>query len=178
MKKYLVVTIATLATLLSYAQMFTPTDVGSSVKFSIKNFGITANGSFTGLSGVVKFDPAYPDLAKLEVTVDAATVKTGIDARDSHLKKEDYFDVKTYPRLSFVSTGVTKSATGYFINGLITIKGITKPVAFPFDAVMRNNGYVLTGEFKLNRRDFKLGGSSLVLSDNLNVKLSVFCRRS
>ncbi|HEY0679042.1 MAG TPA: YceI family protein [Chitinophagaceae bacterium] len=167
------------AALASIAQTCTPVDAGSKVKFSIRNLGLNANGSFTGLAGSIKFDPSNLAVSRLEVSVDANSINTGIDARDNHLKKEDYFHVKKYPKISFISDHVTRSANGAFIlHGKLTIKGVTKEVSFPFEASTQKEGYVFTGEFKLNRRDFNIGKSSLVLSDNLNVVLSVVCRKS
>jgi polyisoprenoid-binding protein YceI len=58
----------------------------------------------------------------------------------------------------------------------ITIKGVTKPVEFGFGATPKNGGYAFDGEFTINRRDFGVGGSSISLSDNLTVALSVFAR--
>jgi len=60
--------------------------------------------------------------------------------------------------------------------GNLTIKGVTKPVEFGFSASPQNGGYVFDGEFKINRRDFGVGESSVSLSDNLTVTLSVFAR--
>lgn len=60
----------------------------------------------------------------------------------------------------------------------VTIKGINREISFPFMAVSQNGGWLFTGEFKLNRRDFKIGKSSLILSDNLAVSLSVMAIKS
>lgn len=178
MKKFFL-PIALLLVTVNVAQLFTPTDAGSRISFSIKNFGINANGSFTGLNGIIRFDPNNLDASKMQVTIDAASIKTGIDARDTHLKKEDYFDVKKYPKLSFESRSIVRKENGtYVMIGMFTIKGISKQVSFPFDAVPQQEGFRFTAGFKINRRDFNLGKSSLVLADSVNVSLSVFAKRS
>ena len=79
------------------AQSYIPSDKGSSVTFIIKNFGFSVNGSFKNLQGNIKFDPNSPETAVFMVTVDAATINTDNDSRDSHLKKEEYFDTAKYP---------------------------------------------------------------------------------
>ncbi|MEP6846924.1 MAG: YceI family protein [Panacibacter sp.] len=159
-----------------FAQNLVPNDAGSSIKFSIKNFGITVNGSFKGLKGNITFDPQIPGNSLINLSVDAGTVNTGIDSRDSHLKKEDYFNVNKFPLITFLSTKV--SATGkegiFNINGNISIKGTTKNISFPFTATTQQGGYLLKGTFKLNRRDFSVGSGSLILSDNLDVSFSVY----
>ncbi len=163
----------------SSAQNFVPVENGSVVKFSIKNLGISTSGTFNGLKGKIIFDAANPAAALFNVTVDAATIDTDINARDSHLKKEDYFDVIKYPLISFTALKMVAANTAgrFIITANITIKGITKEVSFPFTAVAKNDGYIFTGNFKLNRRDFKVGGNSITLSDNLTVSLSVYAKK-
>ena len=163
-----------------FAQTYTPVDNGSKVHFVIKNFGIATGGDFTGIAGSITFDPANPPASDFNVTVDASTVDTDIEARDNDLRKSDYFDVKKYPHLSFKSTKVTKTnKSGYFyMFGTITIKGVSKEVKFPFTAKAQNGGYLFEGNFKLNRRDFGVGSNSISLSDELTVSLSVFAKGS
>lgn len=164
--------------LLLFSQSYTPVDDGSKVHFVIDNFGIATGGDFKGLSGTIKFDPANPVAADFDVSVDANSINTDIAARDNHLRRSDYLDVKNYPKLSFKSTKVTKTnKDGYlYMFGTITIKGVTKEVKFPFTATTKNDGYLFEGSFKLNRRDFNVGGSSISLSDDLTVTLSIFAR--
>ena len=173
--KQIVTAIFLFCALQAGAQNYVPVDAASSVKFNIKNFGLNVTGSFTGLHGKIVFDPANYKAASFMVTVDAATVNTGNGSRDGHLKKEEYFNVAGYPKLSFVSTKITSTGkTGaYNIEGALTIKGVSKLVVFPFTATAIANGYQFAGQFKINRRDFKVGGSSLVLSDNLTVLLNI-----
>jgi len=68
------------------------------------------------------------------------------------------------------------TAGRYYMFGNVTIKGVTKPVEFGFGATPKDGGYVFDGEFKINRRDFGVGGNSVSLSDNLTVSLSVLAR--
>ena len=161
-----------------FGQTYTPVDNGSKVHFVIKNFGIATGGDFKGLSGTVKFDPADPTTADFDVSVDASTVDTDIEARDRDLRKSGYFDVKNYPKLSFRSTKIAKTnKDGYlYMFGNLTIKGVTKEIKFPFSATAKNGGYLFEGSFKLNRRDFGVGGNSISLSDDLTVSLSVFAK--
>ena len=157
---------------------YKPVDNGSSITFTIKNFGINTNGSFKGLQGNIKFDINHPDDANFDVTIEASTVNTGIDMRDNHLRNDSYFDVKNYPRIHFVSTKVTASNKpgSLFIFGKLTIKNQTKDISFPFTATGANDGYLFKGTFNINRKDFGVGGSS-VISDNLEVQLSVLAKK-
>ena len=65
----------------------------------------------------------------------------------------------------------------FVINGKLTIKKVSQNVSFPFTAKSLANGYLLKGEFKINRRDFGVGGGSTV-SDNLLVCLEVVTKRA
>ncbi|MEO5890239.1 MAG: YceI family protein [Ferruginibacter sp.] len=162
-----------------FAQTYTATDNGSDIKFSIKNFGLNVSGSFKQLKGKILFNPTDLSSSSINAIVDAVSVNTGNDSRDNHLKKEEYFDVKKYPVISFVSNKITKSANGSFLTeGTITIKGVAKTISFPFTATPKGEDYLFEGQVKLNRRDFGVGGSSLVLSDNLSVSLSILAKKS
>ncbi|HOZ78217.1 MAG TPA: YceI family protein [Ferruginibacter sp.] len=173
MKNLLFILLLVAAVLNVKAQEYVPSDGGSEVKFSIKNFGLNVTGSFKGLKGAIKFLPGNPAASSINVTVDAATVNTGNNARDKHLVKEEYFDAASYPTLKFVSVNITGKDGGYTVEGNLTIKGVTKRISFPFTATAITNGYQLQGQFKLNRKDFKVGGNSWVLSDGLTVSLNI-----
>lgn len=164
----------------SKAQKLLPFDEGSSVKFSIKNFGFSTSGNFTGLKGNIQFDAGNITAANFVVSVDTKTINTGNNARDNHLRKDDYFDVAKFPLILFTSVSVSKDAgsTGYIMSGRITIKDVTKQITFPFTAIVQNNGYLFTGSFSLNRRDFGVGGNSMVLADNLQVSLNILTKKN
>jgi polyisoprenoid-binding protein YceI len=160
------------------AQQYQPTDEKSEIKFVIKNFGINTGGDFKGLQGSIVFDGANPAAGSFDVSIDANTINTDNSSRDNHLRKEEYFDVKNYPRINFKSDKITANRSGSFqVLGKLTIRGITKDISFPFKASAKDGGYLFEGAFQVNRRDFKVGGGSLVMGDNVNVTLSVFAKK-
>jgi len=179
MKHILAVLVATVITVSSFAQALKPVDEEGAVRFKIKNLGFNTTGSFSGLQGSIHFDPAQLASASFDVSVDANTVNTGVEMRDNHLRKEEYFDVKNHPRIHFVSTKITpsnKSGT-FFIFGRLTMKGVTKEISFPFTATANNEGgYLFSGEFKINRKDFKVSAGGTI-SDNLTVMLNVITKK-
>jgi polyisoprenoid-binding protein YceI len=160
------------------AQTLAPVDKASEVKFRIKNLGFNTTGSFSGLAGVITFNPNNPDGCRFDVHIDAKTVNTGNDMRDKHLRDEDYFDVKNHPQIRFVSIKVTNTKKNgtLFVSGKLTMKGVTKEISFPFTATATQDGYLFNGEFSINRRDFKVGGGSTV-SDKLTVLLKVVAKK-
>ena len=168
-----------LASLCGYGQTLLPIDKESKVKFSIRNLGMNVTGSFTGLDGKISFDEKNLGASSFEASIDVNTINTGIGARNNHLRKEEYFDVKNFPRIRLVSTKVTASnkAGTYFLFGKLTIKNTTHDISFPFTATPQDGGYLFNGEFKLNRRDYGVGGNSMVLSDNLTVNLAVLAKK-
>ncbi len=158
--------------------VLTPVGASSKVHFVIKNFGIKTGGDFSGLKGTIKFNPASLAASVFDITVDAGTIDTDNESRDGHLRKAEYFDVDTYKTIHFKSTGVALSSVAgrFFMSSNVTIKGVTKPVKFGFSATPKDGGYVFNGEFSINRRDFGVGGSSVSMSDDLTVSLSVFAK--
>jgi len=158
------------------AQSFKPENDGSEIKFTIKNFGLNVTGHFSGLSGTIQFDPSNLSASSVNVSVDATTVNTGVDMRDNHLKKEEYFNTEKYPAINFTSTNITGDANGYTVSGQLTIKGTTKKISFPFTAARQGNGFVFSGNFSINRKDFDVGGGSAVMGSNVDVSLKVFAK--
>jgi polyisoprenoid-binding protein YceI len=77
------------------ATSWTPTT--GSVVFHIKNAGITVDGSFKGLAASIKFDENDLANSSIYASVKTATINTGIDKRDEHLRKDEYFDVANHP---------------------------------------------------------------------------------
>lgn len=149
-------------------------DSKSSVKFKIKNFGIAVGGMFSGLKGDITFDPANPEKTIFKVSVNAASVNTDNDLRDKHLKNKDYFDAEHYPEISFESTRISKTDKNgiYNVVGKLSIKNHTKEISFPFTAAPAGNGYLFKGVFSINRKDFEVGGSSII-SDTAEITLEV-----
>lgn len=148
-----------------------PADPESKVSFVIKNFGINVDGEIKGLTGHIKWDESNPSAASFNVNADVRTINTGIDMRDTHLKKEEYFNAGQYPVINFTSTSVTAST----VSGNLTIKGVTKPVSFPYTVSkpIKGPGFIFEGSFSLNRKDFDIGSSSFSLSNDVTVNLKV-----
>lgn len=171
----LLVTVCSIA--YATGQQYQPVNDKSSVKFTIKNFGVKTGGDFKGLEGLIEFEKSSPEKSQFDVSVSATTVNTDNSTRDNHLRKEEYFDAEKYPKISFKSDKITSKGSGFYVTGKLTIKGVTKTVSFPFTAVAKDDGYLFEGSFEINRKDFNVGGNSMVLGDNVTVNLSVFAKK-
>ena len=93
----------------------------------------TVRGQFDEFEGSAHVDTANPAASSVTVTIQAASVTTGNEQRDGHLKTGDFFDVETYPTLTFVSTDVARDGAEWTITGDLTINGVTRPVTVPFE---------------------------------------------
>ncbi|OCX53863.1 hypothetical protein BEL04_06140 [Mucilaginibacter sp. PPCGB 2223] len=177
MKKIMMLLLIIGAANVSRAQ-YKPAEQGSTLKFTIKNLGFGVDGSFTGFEGAINFNPQNLAASSFDVTVASATVNTDNSLRDEHLKGDSFFDVKTYPRIKLASTQITNIRSGtYLFNGQLTIKGKAKPIKFPFEATQSGDGFVFKGSFKMNRKDFGVGGTSTV-SDELEVFINVTAKKA
>jgi polyisoprenoid-binding protein YceI len=103
----------------------------SSIEFAVRHMGIvTVHGRFGQFSGIVELDEDGA-LRGVDVTIDAASITTGVEQRDAHLRSKDFFDVATYPTLTFYATAVLGGGGGdgsYEVQGDLTLLGQTRPV--------------------------------------------------
>jgi polyisoprenoid-binding protein YceI len=146
----------------------------SSIKFKIKNARFNVDGTFEGLTAKIIFDEAKSFGNSIEATIDAKTVNTESKSRDGHLKKAEYFDVDKYAKISLKATVIGKekdgSYKGYF---KLTIKDKTKDVSIPFTFLVKENKGTLKGSFSINRTEFGVGGSSMILSNTATILIEV-----
>ncbi|MDE0547165.1 YceI family protein [Microbacterium sp. C7(2022)] len=134
----------------------------SEVTFSVRHMMISkVRGSF-GVKSATITAPENPLDATVEATVDVASVDTNDDARDTHLRSGDFFDVENHPTMEFRSTGARIAGEDFVVDGDLTIRGITKPVSF--DVEFGGFGTDPWGNYKagataktvINREDFGL----------------------
>jgi len=157
---------------------YKPIDKGSIIEFNVKHFGVKTSGSFSGLQGSITFNSNSLGESKFDISIDASSIKTGVDLRDEHLRGEGYFDVTKYPRIHFVSTKITSDGNGgaLLVTGQLTIKDHTKEISFPFTATPSNDEYLFKGSFNISRKDFGVGSSG-VISDNVEIHLAVLTKK-
>ncbi|MEB0260445.1 MULTISPECIES: YceI family protein [unclassified Mucilaginibacter] len=140
------------------------------ISFELKNLGIKTGGVIGGVQGNITFDPAKLATSKIEATADVNAINTDNDMRDEHLKRDDYFDVQKYPKMSLSSVSFKKNSGNNFTGVFnLTVKGITKPIEVPFAYATVATGNLFKGSFKINRKDFKIGGNSMTMSDDVTI---------
>lgn len=99
-------------------------------QFKVRHLMISnVKGEFDKVTGTIEYDDANPSAAKIDVTIDVASISTREAQRDAHLKSADFFDVEKFPTIRFVSKEVVKSGEDTFeVVGDLTIHGVTKTV--------------------------------------------------
>lgn len=144
------------------------------ITFKIKNAGLWVNGNFATAKVQVNVDENNPSQSLFSGVVEAKSISTGIKLRDNHLRdKDEFFDVDNFPTLTMKSVSVTKKSDGiYDVKWSLTIKGITKLFSSQVIAKTDGNTLKISSIFTINRNDWKLGGSSFTMGDNVTINLT------
>ncbi|MDB4902589.1 MAG: hypothetical protein JWQ63_1870 [Mucilaginibacter sp.] len=171
MKKNFVLIIIIFITSACFAQEKN-TVTRSAITFQIKNLGINTGGTISGLKADIQFNPNNLASDTINASVDVNTINTDNDSRDDHLKGTDYFDAAHFPKIIMKSVSFRhKSGTNYTGTFNLTIKGKTKLIEIPFTYTEKGNTAIFKGNFKLNRLDFGIGESSMMLSNEVTVNI-------
>ncbi len=159
--------------------------VHSEVGFSVRHMMVSkVRGRFTTFSGQIV---TAEDPLKSSVTaeIDLSSISTGQEQRDAHIRSADFFEVETYPTMTYKSTGVRLEDGEYVLDGELTLKGVTRSVplrlelnGFGPDAYGGvRAGFTATGE--INRRDFNVNFSApmsnggAVVADKITLQLEI-----
>ncbi len=130
--KHLLVTLVAMLSLpsMAYANEYEMDPVHSQIGFSVKHMAVaTVHGEFKKFGGTIDIDDKNPANSKLDINIDAASIDTGNDKRDGHLKSPDFFDVAKYPTITFKSKTVkVVSPTAWDVSGDLTMHGKTKEI--------------------------------------------------
>jgi polyisoprenoid-binding protein YceI len=161
--------------------------VHSSVSFSVRHLMISrVHGSFKTWSGSLETDDAYPELSKVQASIDVASIDTKEPQRDEHLRSADFFDAANHPNITFESTSVQSVDPEHFkISGNLTIHGVSKLVTLDAEYFGRQkdpwggerSGF--SAKTSIDRRDFglvfniPLEGGGFVVGEKVDITLDV-----
>jgi len=159
--------------------------VHSEVGFSVRHMMVSkVRGRFTTFSGqlVTGEDPVS---SSVTAEIDLASINTGQEQRDAHIRSADFFEVEKYPTMTYRSTGVRNEGGEFIVDGELTLKGVTRNVPLTLEL----NGFGpdpyggtragFTATAEINRRDFgvnfnaalETGGA--VVADKVTIHLEI-----
>ena len=108
----------------------THTRIGFSTRHAMVT---TVRGQFTQFAGTAHVDTANPAASSVSLTIQAASIDTGVADRDAHLRSADFFDADTHQEITFTSTKVERDGEDWVVTGDLTLNGVTKEVTVPFE---------------------------------------------
>jgi len=135
----------------------------STVGFSIPILdGVSSvRGKFTDFTVDIDFDETAITKSSVSATIKAASINTGIEARDKHLRTADFFEVEKYPEITFQSTKIVKKGKDYVAIGTFAMHGVSKEISIPFTStgkfynqVTKKNLMGFSATLQLDRRDY------------------------
>ena len=159
--------------------------VHSEVGFAARHMMVSkVRGRFRTFSGQIVTGDS-PLGSSVTAEIDLSSIDTGNEQRDAHIKSADFFEVETYPTMSYRSTGVRRHGDGFVLDGKLTLKGVTKDVPLtlelngfgpdPYGGTRA--GFTATGE--INRSDFGVSFNAVmetggaVVSDKITLHLEI-----
>jgi len=173
---------ALVASSVAGAQTWQIDPMHSAAQFSVRHLGIsTVRGQFEKLSGSVTYDPAALGKTSISASIDANSVNTRVETRDNDLRSPNFFDVATYPTITFKSKRIDPSGPGKLkVVGDLTIHGVTKEVTLDVDGPtpaikdpMGNSRMGASASTKINRRDFGVNGAPTMAGDEVMITLDI-----
>ena len=157
------------------------------IQFGWSHAGVSIqHGEFTKADGVLSLDPGNIEGSTINVTIDAASVSTGVEALDTHLKSSDFFDVEKHPTVTFTSTAVKKTGDKTAdVSGDLTIHGVKKPAILKVTMTHRGTHPVgkylshykgswvaFAAETEINHLEFGVGSYAAGPTDKITVRIN------
>jgi len=157
----------------------------SEIGFTVRHAGISkVRGQFKEAEATLDLAENVAD-SQVNATIKTASFDSGDVNRDGHVRGEDFFDVEKFPEISFVSNSIVPKGDAYELQGDLTIKGVTRPVALETElhgvAVdpFGNTRAGLTAETTISRKDFGLTWNAVLeaggvlVSDKVAINLEL-----
>ncbi|MFC7407023.1 YceI family protein [Georgenia alba] len=155
------------------------------IGFSVRHAGISkVRGKFASFSGTITVAESFTD-SSVQVTIDSASVDTGDEKRDGHLRSPDFWDAENKPEWTFVSTGISGDPEEFTVSGDLTINGVTRPVELAAEfngSVVDPFGFQRIGfsaQTTISRKDFDLTWNApieaggVLVGDKVTITLDV-----
>ncbi len=141
-------------------------------------------GGFGTFKGSIDVEGGTPEKSKVSVDIETDSITSDSEKLTGHLKSADFFDTKTHPKATFVSTAVKKGGdkgATHTITGNLTIKGVSKSITFPATVALTADAATVDAEFAINRRDFGINYAGMVndlIRDDVLLKLTIRAKKN
>ena len=170
----------------AYADTYQVDKQHTEAAFQVRHLFTKVRGVFRDLDGTIRFDKANPANSNVVFRLKVASIDTGVDQRDNHLRGQDFFWAEKYAEISFTSSRVVaKGENAFDVTGDLTIRGVTKRITVPVSVLGKaidpwgNEKLGLETEFTVNRKEFGLlwnaaletGG--FLVGDDVKIALSL-----
>jgi polyisoprenoid-binding protein YceI len=186
-KQFLATAILALAAVSAFADNYTVDKVHSEAKFEVRHLMSRVSGKFDDFSSNVVIDPANPAASSVDFAMKTASINTGNEGRDKHLRTADFFDADKFPEITFKSTTVksTSKKNIYNVTGDLTMHGVTKRITLPVEVLgsgkdpWGNQRMGFSVKTTLNRKDYgvnwnkTLDEGGMLLGDDVDVTLNL-----
>lgn len=173
----LIIALALLAPLNVQALTYNLDPARTTIEFKVKNMGIMyVKGVFEKFKGTVYIDETDSMKSKVDVSIETASINTGINKRDNHLRSDDFFDAAKFPAMTFVSTRIEAGADKDKLKviGNLTIRGVTKSVVLIAEGPKNLQGDLKRGysaTATVNRQDFGVSWGAII-SDEVFITIN------
>jgi polyisoprenoid-binding protein YceI len=142
--------------------------------FEVTFEGVGALGEFKRFDVMLNFDPKKPETNRLRVTVELVAADMGDPDMNEGIADTDWFHVGKYPRAVFESKKIEAGAPGkYVATGILTLKGISKPVSVPFSWSEKGKRASMRGELIVQRTGFNVGSGEWASADPIGIDVKL-----
>ena len=168
------------------ADTFVFDKVHSTIGFQVRHLFSKVPGKFDDFSGQIQLDEANPEQSSVEVTINTASVDTGVKMRDDDLRSPNFFDAKNFPEITFKSTSVKRTGENTAdVTGNLSMHGVTKEVVLKVELLGKGAGMkpgsIVSGwdaGTALKRSDFGLSWNKViegtqVVGDDVQIELHI-----
>jgi polyisoprenoid-binding protein YceI len=147
----------------------------STVTATSKQMNVPVEGKFKKFSGQVVFDPAKPTSGSAQVSIDMSSYDIGDESYNDQVRGKDWFDAKTFPTATFVSSAIAPAGNNQFkVTGKLTVKGKSQTVVVPVTVSTQGTTQTFDGSLPVKRSQFDVGTGewkdTSVVADDVVIK--------
>jgi polyisoprenoid-binding protein YceI len=150
----------------------------STITATSKQMNVPVEGKFNKFSAQMKFDPAKAAEGSAQFAIDVGSYDLGDESYNDQVRGKDWFDSKTFPQATFVSSGIAPAGNNQFkVTGKLTIKGKSQTVVVPVTVTQQGATQVFDGDLPIKRTQFDIGTGewkdTSVVADDVTIKFHI-----